>query len=131
MAALASLFLPILMLFHIVGPIPADLGVHAGSLSPCRSSAHCSSASWASSSPDDDFARLAAAVADSPRTVVVEQSEGYLHAECSSTLFGFVDDLELLVVNTGIQARSVSRIGDSDLGVNSGRLAQLERLIQA
>ena len=131
MAALASLFLPILMLFHIVGPIPADLGVHAGSLSPCRSSAHCSSASWASSSPDDDFARLAAAVADSPRTVVVEQSEGYLHAECSSALFGFVDDLELLVVNTGIQARSVSRIGDSDLGVNSGRLAQLERLIQA
>ena len=131
MAALASLFLPILMLFHIVGPIPADLGIHAGSLSPCRSSAHCSSASWASSSPDDDFARLAAAVADSPRTVVVEQSEGYLHAECSSALFGFVDDLELLVVNTGIQARSISRIGDSDLGVNSGRLAQLERLIQA
>ena len=131
MAALASLFLPILMLFHIVGPIPADLGVHAGSLSPCRSSAHCSSASWASSSPNNDFARLAAAVADSPRTVVVEQSEGYLHAECSSALFGFVDDLELLVVNTGIQARSISRIGDSDLGVNSGRLAQLERLIQA
>ena len=62
---------------------------------------------------------------------MVEQSEGYLHAECSSALFGFVDDLELLLVNTGIQARSVSRIGDSDLGVNSGRLAQLERLIQA
>ena len=74
--------------------------------------------------------QLAAAIADTPRTVVVEQSEGYLHAECSSALFGFVDDLELLVVNAGIQARSISRIGDSDLGVNAGRLAQLERLIQ-
>ena len=131
MTSLASLFLPVLMLFHIVGPVPADLGVHAGSLSPCQSSAHCSSASWVSRSPEDDFARLAAAIADTPRTVVVEQSEGYLHAECSSALFGFVDDLELLVVNAGIQARSISRIGDSDLGVNAGRLAQLERLIQS
>ena len=66
-----------------------------------------------------------------PRTVVVEATDSYLHAEASSALFGFVDDLELLAVGDGIEARSVSRLGDSDLGVNAARLAQLERLVQA
>ena len=71
-----------------------------------------------------------AAVADTPRTVVVEQSESYLHAEASSALFGFVDDLELLAADNTIQARSVSRLGESDLGVNAARLAALETLVQ-
>jgi uncharacterized protein (DUF1499 family) len=46
-------------------------------------------------------------------------------------LFGFVDDLELLAKqDTGmIQARSISRLGDSDLGVNSARLDRLKTLI--
>ena len=131
MATLAALVVPVLMLFHLVGPVPADLGIHAGSLSPCESTAHCSRSHWASASPQSDFATLAAAVAEMPRTVVVEATDSYLHAEASSALFGFVDDLELLAVGDGIEARSVSRLGDSDLGVNAARLAQLERLVQA
>jgi len=65
-----------------------------------------------------------------PRTVVVDQSDRYLHAEASSALFGFVDDLELLADDGAIQARSVSRLGESDLGVNAARLAELEILLQ-
>ena len=55
----------------------------------------------------------------------------YIHAEASSALFGFVDDLELLAVPaTGmIQSRSISRLGDSDLGVNAARLDRLQTLI--
>ena len=131
MATLAAFVVPVLMLFHLVGPVPADLGIHAGSLSPCESTAHCSRSHWASASPQSDFATLAAAVEEMPRTVVVEATDSYLHAEASSSLFGFVDDLELLAVGDGIEARSVSRLGDSDLGVNAARLAQLERLVQA
>ena len=46
-------------------------------------------------------------------------------------LFGFVDDLELLLdlSNGSIQARSVSRLGDSDLGVNANRLRELQSLV--
>ena len=130
MTALASLFLPVLMLFHLVGPVPADLGVHAGELSPCESPAHCSRSRWLRDNPEADFTVLVAAVAAMPRTVVVDQSDHYLHAEASSALFGFVDDLELLADDTAIQARSVSRIGESDLGVNAARLAELETLLQ-
>ena len=130
MAALASLFLPVLMLFHLVGPVPPELGVHAGELSPCESPAHCSHSRWLSDNPEGDFTVLAAAVAAMPRTVVVDQSDRYLHAEASSALFGFVDDLELLADDGAIQARSVSRLGESDLGVNAARLAELEILLQ-
>ena len=66
-----------------------------------------------------------------PRTEVVERTDHYIHAEASSALFGFVDDLELLldVNNSSIQARSVSRLGDSDLGVNANRLGELKALV--
>ena len=65
---------------------------------------------------------------ESSRTVVVKQTETYLHAEASSAFFGFVDDLELFADrdNTRIQATSESRLGDSDLGVNAARLAALQ-----
>ena len=68
-----------------------------------------------------------------PRTQVVEQSGGYLHATVSSALFGFVDDVELYADpgHGRLQARSVSRLGDSDLGVNARRLAALEAALPA
>ena len=71
--------------------------------------------------------RLSELVQKSPRTVVVDKTETYLHAEASSAFFGFVDDLELFADrdNSQIQARSESRLGDSDLGVNAARLAAL------
>ncbi|MFO0104453.1 MAG: DUF1499 domain-containing protein, partial [Cyanobium sp.] len=44
-----------------------------------------------------------------------------------------VDDLELYAdpVAGVLQARSVSRLGDSDLGVNAKRLAALQRALTA
>jgi uncharacterized protein (DUF1499 family) len=62
----------------------------------------------------------------------VVQRDGYLHATAASALFGFVDDLELYAdTEHGVlQARSVSRLGDSDLGVNAQRLAGLQRQLK-
>ena len=128
MTLLVTLFAPVLMLFHLVGPVPSDLGVHDGALSSCTTPAHCARQTWPSHSPDTDFSALVAYVTDMPRTEVVEQNDRYVHAEASSALFGFVDDFELLldVKNSSIQARSVSRLGDSDLGVNANRLGELK-----
>ena len=119
------------MLFHFVGPIPVDLVTHGGDLSPCVSSAHCSRQNWSTANLQSDLETIIAAVRETPRTIIVEERDGYIHAEASSALFGFVDDLELLAKqDTGmIQARSISRLGDSDLGVNSARLDRLQTLI--
>jgi len=116
-----------LALFHLVGPVPADLGVNQGALAPCPSPAHCARADWLVADPEAALAALVPVVAATPRTEVVEQSADYLHATASSALFGFVDDLELYADTAHglLQARSVSRLGDSDLGVNASRLAAL------
>ena len=116
-----------LALFHLVGPVPSDLGVHNRTLAPCPSPAHCARADWAVADPEAALAALVPVVTATPRTEVVEQSSDYLHATASSALFGFVDDLELYADTAHglLQARSVSRLGDSDLGVNASRLAAL------
>lgn len=116
-----------LALFHLVGPVPADLGVNQGALAPCPSPAHCARADWSVADPEAALAALVLVVTAPPRTEVVEQSADYLHATASSALFGFVDDLELYADTAHglLQARSVSRLGDSDLGVNASRLAAL------
>lgn len=116
-----------LALFHLVGPVPADLGVNQGALAPCSSPAHCARADWSVADPQAALAALVPVVTATPRTEVVEQSSDYLHATASSALFGFVDDLELYADTAHglLQARSVSRLGDSDLGVNANRLAAL------
>ena len=129
MTGLFAIVTSIFLVFglHFEGPLPGDLGVHAGSLSPCESSAHCARADWAVADPEAALASLQGVIAASPRTLIVEQRPGYLHATATSQLFGFVDDLELYAQegNGSLQARSVSRLGDSDLGVNSQRLQAL------
>lgn len=66
-------------------------------------------------------------VAELPRTTIITQGPDYLHAECRSAVFGFVDDLELHLrpdKNT-IAVRSAARLGYSDLGVNRKRIEDL------
>jgi uncharacterized protein (DUF1499 family) len=62
-----------------------------------------------------------------PRTRIVSLKPDYLHAESSSAVFGFVDDLELhLRPDENIIAiRSASRLGHSDFGVNRNRVEKL------
>jgi uncharacterized protein (DUF1499 family) len=70
-------------------------------------------------------------VKEIPRTEIASQTDTYLHAECRSLVFRFVDDLELeLRPGDGIIAvRSASRKGHSDFGVNRRRVEDLrERL---
>ena len=131
MFIVSTLLIPLCMLFHLVGPIPTDLGFQGGDLSACTSPAHCARQDWHSANPLEDLETIIAAVRETPRTIIVDERDGYIHAEASSALFGFVDDLELLAKqDTGmIQARSISRLGDSDLGVNSARLDRLKTLI--
>jgi uncharacterized protein (DUF1499 family) len=62
---------------------------------------------------------------------IVTDSAGYLHAECESAVFGFVDDLELhLRPDEGVIAvRSASRLGYSDVGANRRRVERLRAML--
>jgi uncharacterized protein (DUF1499 family) len=72
------------------------------------------------------------AVASLPRTRLVTQDAHHLHAECSSAVFGFVDDLELVLrAEQGVVAlRSASRVGYSDMGVNRRRVEKLREALR-
>jgi uncharacterized protein (DUF1499 family) len=58
------------------------------------------------------------------RVRIVTAEECYLHAEFTSALFRFVDDVEFLLDDgtKTIHVRSASRVGYSDLGVNRRRV---------
>ncbi|HEY5717459.1 MAG TPA: DUF1499 domain-containing protein, partial [Motiliproteus sp.] len=61
--------------------------------------------------------------------VLVRVQDDYLAATFTSSLFGFVDDLEarLELDKQQIQLRSASRVGHSDLGANRTRVELLRR----
>ena len=64
------------------------------------------------------------------RTEVVAVEECYVHAECRSLIFRFVDDLEFYfdTDENVIHLRSAARVGHSDFGVNRKRVEEIRRL---
>jgi hypothetical protein len=67
---------------------------------------------------------------------IVGREEGsYVHVEYTSKIFRFVDDLELSVETdekgTKVCIKSSSRVGDSDLGVNSKRVLYIAKMLKA
>lgn len=112
-------------------------------LAPCPSSPNCVS----SEAQDDDhrvaplsfsvpaeeaWRLLKEQVALLPRTVIVAEKPGYLHAQAKSAVFGFVDDLEFyLRPDQGVIAvRSASRTGYFDFGVNRQRVEELRTALR-
>lgn len=143
---LALLFVSaLLMVFGCDAPPPEGLGPQNGTLAPCPTTPNCVHTGLRHpdgtrgiflnmSIPGSELMpRLREVVESMPRTTVVEQGDVYLHAEARSLVFRFVDDLELLIAPDGeLVVRSASRVGRSDLGVNTRRVARLrERLREA
>jgi uncharacterized protein (DUF1499 family) len=120
------------------GSAPTNLGVHQGRLAPCPEMPNCVSSQAPdavhkieslSYSGDQAAARqtLIQVLGAVPRTQIVAQEENYIRAESQSRLLGFIDDLEFYFPPdaAGIEVRSSSRLGESDLGVNRRRLEQI------
>ncbi len=141
---LAACLLCAMPIFSCTGKRPSQLGVSDRGLAPCPPSPNCvsSDASDAahrveaftlSASPDESWRVLREEVAALPRTTVIEETPNYLHAQCSSALFGFVDDLELHLRESAnaVAVRSASRVGYSDLGVNRRRVERLRKALRA
>ncbi|VAX05979.1 hypothetical protein MNBD_GAMMA26-651 [hydrothermal vent metagenome] len=127
-----------MLLFSCSGKRPSNLRVTDGAFAPCPSSPNCISSDASDSGHQVAPFQLAVAPRDAwlvaldlvsglPRTHIVTETDDYLHAECRSAVFGFVDDLELHFRPTDgiIAVRSASRLGYSDIGVNRRRIEDL------
>ena len=74
-----------------------------------------------------DLACLRKLILRMPRSAIVEERDGYLHATFKSKVFKFIDDLELLVAREQgvIHVRSAARTGYYDFNVNRDRVEAL------
>ncbi len=135
--------LPVLMV-GCSGTRPSNLGLREGRLAPCPSSPNCVSTQSTdakqgidpiayTTSMEEARDCLEKIVRDMPRTNVVRLEEDYMHQECSSRLFRFVDDVEFWFDDADkvIHCRSASRKGYSDLGVNRKRVEQIREQFNA
>ena len=61
---------------------------------------------------------------------IYTEEKNYLSSQFSSSIFGFVDDLEIRIDTQKniIHLRSSSRVGTSDVGVNKKRINTLKKL---
>ena len=68
-----------------------------------------------------------------PGWTIVTATGNYIHVECKSRIFRFVDDLELYFNSSNgiISIRSASRVGYSDFGANRRRVERLRRALSA
>lgn len=138
------LCLPII-LFAVMSAMskpPANLGVVDGQLASCPDSPNCVSTQAEDEEHgidpihyEGDTATvqqlLKESLSERPRTKIVTEKENYLHAEVTSLIFRFVDDVEFWIDEEHklIHFRSASRVGRSDLGVNRKRMESLRQTI--
>ena len=129
-------------LFSCAGKRPTNIGIQASRLAACPSSPNCVSSDAADLAhsiaaftlaipPGEAWPALRRSVGGLRRTEIIAETSDYLHAECTSAVFGFVDDLELHLRSAEglIAVRSASRLGYSDLGVNRRRIEDLRALL--
>jgi uncharacterized protein (DUF1499 family) len=112
-------------------------------LAPCPNTPNCVSSQASDSDhyiapfkikgkAEDAWTALKQTLAGQKRTVIVEANNGSLHAEATSLVFRFVDDIHAILDADAklIHIRSASRIGYSDLGVNRKRIEALRQQLQ-
>jgi uncharacterized protein (DUF1499 family) len=128
------------------GQRPRSLGLRDGKLAACKQRLNCVS----SQADPADAQRYVApipfrgtmtqamaaarrAVERMPRATVVSQGANYLHAEFTSRILGFVDDVEFTFDEAAglLHVRSASRLGRRDYGVNRNRVEALRAAIGA
>ena len=93
-------------------------------LKPCIQVSHCVREELNVDSIDSPYEKVKSIVENSPRTKIVESDGDYLHAEVTSRIMKYVDDLEISFSpeKNNLLIRSESRVGDGDFGVNRKRV---------
>lgn len=92
-----------------------------------KSDAHYIEPIATTGAPAESWKKLVGIVKASPRTRIIADQPGYIHAEFKSAGLGFIDDVECALDerSNAIQVRSASRLGIRDLGVNRARIESI------
>ena|SRR5581483_6285165 len=141
---LAFLIVLALALFSVFSRRPGNLGVTNGRLAPCPDTPNCVCTESTdqqhaiepmhyTTNAGQAMANLKAVISSFPRTKIVTTTDSYLHAEFTSAVFRYVDDVEFLVDEgtKTIHFRSAARAGRSDFGVNRGRMESIRKAFGA
>jgi uncharacterized protein (DUF1499 family) len=123
------------------GKRPANLGVQGGRLASCPSSSNCVSSqsrdqehavkplvyTTSATEAHDDLRKILLGM---KRVEIRTDTGAYIHAEFSSAVWRFVDDVEFYFDDAAktIQVRSASRLGSYDFGVNRERVESIRAL---
>lgn len=108
-------------------------------LAPCPSSPNCVSSLEAESDdryiaslPHHDLVldKIRDYIASQKRWQLVSEQENYLHAIYKSALFGFIDDIEFLIIKKTLHVRSASRAGYYDFGANRARVERIREFLK-
>lgn len=143
--AYLSPFLLIFVLLASSGNRMVEDGIPDGRLPPCPATPNCVSSQSIDKKHavkplhyqgkmEDARHRLMEVIKGQKRARVIDVHGNYIHAEFTSALFRFVDDVDFLMDDTAkiIHVRSASRVGSYDLGVNRRRVndlrAQFEKM---
>ena len=125
------------------GPRPANLGPTDGGLGTCPVSPNCVTSNPIEAADDPHsiepirvkgdplvaWRELVLLLEGMPRVTIVQEDDGYLHAEFTTLLMRYVDDVEFLEDRTAgeIEVRSASRVGYGDLGANRNRIERIRQ----
>ncbi|SDL33528.1 Uncharacterized conserved protein, DUF1499 family [Maridesulfovibrio ferrireducens] len=122
---------------------PKNLGITNGKFSACPSSPNCVSSQASDENhkiaPLKAHGELATVMANLKENIkqmdgskVIKLEGAYLHAEFTSNIMRFVDDLECFYDkdNNKIEVRSASRIGYSDFSANRKRIETLRTIFE-
>ena len=131
------------------GPAPGDLGVRDGRLkAPSKTPNSVSSQAglWPghpqqakaaiaplalSGDGAATLARIAELLRAQPRVLVITSRPDYLHAEATTRVMKYTDDIEFWFDPAAgvVQVRSASRLGEGDFGVNRARVEAIRRAL--
>ena len=130
-------------LFSFAGDRPTNLGVAGGKFAPCPSTPNCVSSQSQdpvhaiaplryATAPEVAFDTLKTTLQGQPSVSLLTATANYMRAEFTSSIMGFVDDVEFYLDRDAdrIQVRSASRLGESDLGVNRKRIEAIRATLE-
>jgi uncharacterized protein (DUF1499 family) len=131
----SSIVILSMLIIGCTGVPPVSLGIKDGKLAPCPSSPNCVSSQSTDREHAVDPLVFRGTVAEAHATIrkillsmnrsrIVTETDNYIHAEFTSAVFRFVDDVEFWFDEGAkvIHIRSAARFGYSDLGVNRKRV---------
>ena len=97
-------------------------------LKPCIQTSHCVREEWVAENIKDPLSEIQIILENTPRMKIVEIDGDYLHAESTSRIMKYVDDLEVSFEESDnkLTIRSESRVGEGDFGVNQKRVDLLK-----